>query len=95
MTDDLIRRLLAVDTASADGASLACNWYRNPDGREAAAEIARLQDEVARLRSYMTEIAKGEGPFSRDQLTHAYNTINAVKQLATDALAGKPLEDAQ
>lgn len=34
----------------------------------------------------LTEIMKGEGPFSRDPLTHATSTIESMKKLATDAL---------
>ena len=40
-----------------------------------------------RLREALTEIARGTGPFSRDRLTHAENCIEAMKQLALDALA--------
>jgi len=41
--------------------------------------------EVARLA--LTEIAKGEGRYSRDQLEHADNCINDMKELAIAALA--------
>lgn len=43
-------------------------------------------DEVERLRLALAEIAKGEGAFSRDQLTHAKNTIDSMKQIARGAL---------
>jgi hypothetical protein len=43
--------------------------------------------EIARMRTALTEISKGEGAFSRDQLTHATNCIESMKQLALDALA--------
>lgn len=35
----------------------------------------------------LREIAKGEGPYSRDPYTHACNTIDAMKALALDAIA--------
>ena len=44
------------------------------------------------------EIARGAGPYSRDPLEHATNTIEAMKQLAKNAIAipemrvGRPLE---
>ena len=42
--------------------------------------------EVERLEGVLREIAKGEGPFSMDHMTHASNTIDAMRKLATDAL---------
>ena len=36
----------------------------------------------------LEKIEKGEGPFSIDPLTHAINTIEAMKAIATDALKG-------
>lgn len=45
--------------------------------------IAAAPDLLDALR----EIAKGEGGFSLDQLTHAQNTIEAMKGLARAALA--------
>lgn len=56
------------------------------DGNDAAGELSRL-------RNYLSEIAKGSGPFSRDELTHADNCINAMKDLANKALRGEPWED--
>ena len=43
-----------------------------------------------KLRGALEEIAKGEGPFSRDPLTHASNTIDAMKELARAALHAPP-----
>lgn len=50
---DLTERLLAVD-----GGDEGTHWYRNPEGPEAAARIAELEAEVARLREALriTEI---------------------------------------
>lgn len=50
-----------------------------------------MSDEarIAYLEAALKAIAKREGPFSRDQLTHASNTIDAMAQIAEDALAGK------
>jgi hypothetical protein len=49
--------------------------------------LARIEELEGALR----EIEKGEGPFSRDQLTHATNTIEAMKELASAALS-PPME---
>lgn len=39
------------------------------------------------LLATMREIAKGKGAYSRDPLTHAGNTIESMKTMATDAVA--------
>jgi len=48
MSDDLLARLRKVE--SGDGIDSVTNWYRNPDGSEAADEITRLRAENAKLR---------------------------------------------
>ncbi len=45
-------------------------------------DIEKLGVVVIRLK----EIAKGEGEFSRDPITHAINTIENMKRLAKEAL---------
>jgi hypothetical protein len=42
---------------------------------------------VATLQEALSEIEKGEGRYSRDPLTHASNTIEDIRALATAALA--------
>ena len=44
------------------------------------------QQYTSTLVAALQEIAKGEGPFSRDPLTHAENTIEAMKEIARLAL---------
>ncbi len=46
------------------------------------------QNEVEYLRAALRQIAKCEGRFSRDQLTHAGNTIEDMEAIANGALAG-------
>jgi hypothetical protein len=64
---------------------------REPFTPEHAKCVCRLTSEAAneieRLRTALTEISEGRGPFSRDQLTFATNTIESMKQIAIDALA--------
>ena len=61
------------------------------DGGEAAAmyalELRKAQERIAELEAVLTEIAKGEGAFSRDRLTHAENCVDNMKDLARNALA--------
>jgi hypothetical protein len=38
------------------------------------------------LLEALVEIAKGEGAFSADQLTHAMNTVDNMKRIACDAI---------
>ncbi len=54
----------------------------------AADAIRDLEDDIQRLRAALTEIAKGEGRYSRNPLTHAENTIVDMRSLATAALEG-------
>jgi hypothetical protein len=44
---------------------------------------------ITQLEAALREIAKGEGAFSRDQLTHAENCIDNMKSIAQEALQGK------
>jgi hypothetical protein len=43
-------------------------------------------EKIERMRAALEEISRGEGPFSRDPLTHATNCIENMKQIARDAL---------
>lgn len=53
-----------------------------PREKANATLIASAPDMLAALE----QIAKGEGPFSTDQLTHASNTIAAMKAAAEKAI---------
>ena len=55
-------------------------------GGEYVDTIDNQQAEIERLRKALQQISKGEGPFSRDPLTHASNTIDAMKAEAVEAL---------
>lgn len=55
MKDDLVARLRAIESEPI-GAGLAKNWYRNPDGPEAADRIEALSAENDRLREVMREM---------------------------------------
>ena len=52
-----------------------------------ARQIAREHNSHNALVAALKEIAKGEGPYNRDPLHHAANTIDAMTKLADDALA--------
>ncbi len=49
-------------------------------------EILQWQAKVAKYEEALREIAKGEGTFSRDQLTFANSVIENAKRIATEAL---------
>ena len=49
-------------------------------------ELAALRAENERLRAALRSITECNGAFSRDQLTHAENTIEAMQKTAIDAL---------
>jgi len=50
-------------------------------------EIDRLKEVIKELVEALTEVAKGEGDYSRDKLTHAENTIMNMKEIANAAIA--------
>jgi hypothetical protein len=50
-------------------------------------EMMFLVERIGKMAAALAEIAKGEGAFSRDPLTHATNCIESMKQIARDALA--------
>lgn len=47
----------------------------------------KLDENKYVMYEALEQIAKGEGRFSRDHLTHAENTIEDMKALAEQALA--------
>ena len=51
--------------------------------------IVDLKARIEVLEGSLREIAKGEGRFSRDPLTHATNTIEDMKAIAEAALRGE------
>ena len=52
------------------------------------ADAIDLMNENTRLREALKEIAKVEGRYSRNPLTHASNTIEDMQDLAIAALRG-------
>jgi hypothetical protein len=54
---------------------------------EVGREIVTAVNAYDALLSALTEIAKGEGAFSTDQLTHATNCIENMKAIAKAAIA--------
>jgi hypothetical protein len=48
---------------------------------------ARLIAAAPSMYEALNEIAKGAGPFNRDPLIHAENTIESMKEIALAALA--------
>ena len=50
------------------------------------------KEKIAVMEEALREIALGRGPHSRDQLIHAENTIEAMKQRAKEALVRVELE---
>lgn len=51
-----------------------------------------LEQQLEQARAALREIAKGEGRYSRDPLTHAANTIEDMKALAAATLAASQPE---
>ena len=57
-------------------------------------QLAALAADNERLRTALRQITKCEGPYARDKLTHAGNVIEAMQNVAWDALAERGKEDA-
>lgn len=66
----------------ADG-STVCEPLTGDD----AARIVHAVNAFPALVAALREIAKGEGAFSRDPLTHAANCLDSMKEIARAALA--------
>jgi len=47
---------------------------------------ALLRERIRALEAALRTIAERKGPYSRDPLTHASNTIDAMASTAVDAL---------
>lgn len=56
---------------------------------EKEAEMRALAKENRKLREALREITEGKGRYNRDQLIHASNTIEDMKEIATNALLAK------
>jgi predicted nucleic acid-binding Zn-ribbon protein len=56
--------------------------------RAESLKILQLRDRIEELKSALSEIAEGRGPFSRDPLEHADNCIEDMKRIATEAIDG-------
>jgi hypothetical protein len=56
--------------------------------KDCADLLEKAEAEVERLKEALTDIAKGEGRYNRDPLTHASNTIEDMQALASAALRG-------
>lgn len=48
--------------------------------------IKKLESKTEMYRKALEQIQEGRGPFSNDQLEFASNTIEAMKELAMEAL---------
>ena len=48
--------------------------------------LTELLEERNRLKAALTEISQGKGRYSLDQLEHASNTIEDMKEIADKAL---------
>lgn len=79
-------------TQTREEGDAPCSTSQTSVGASNAAPVvqsdsdAAHEGQITRYREALTEIAEGKGPFSRDPLTHASNTIDAMKELARQAL---------
>ena len=77
-TDDLERRLWAIESGRDPALGFTC-WYRNPDGPEAAVEIARLRAALGEAFETLTYIhAASECEQSQRAAKEAADSIDAA-----------------
>ena len=55
--------------------------------RELSTQCAKHEQRIAELEAALVRVAKAEGPYSRDPLTHCGNAITAMVEVAKRALA--------
>ena len=55
-------------------------------GADSGPPNEKLVNSHDALVAALRDIARGEGPYSLDPLTHASNTIEAMKEIANNAL---------
>ena len=85
MTDKtLIERLRKVESNAVNYTDIATNWYRNPDGPEAADTIETQASQIASL----TAALKGIKEFGRRHTGHGYSCA----LLAEEALSPTPTD---
>ena len=63
------------------------NELLDPDWEEGREPMISIGLAAPDLLEVLEEIAKGEGAFSRDPLTHCSNTVESMKKIALAAIA--------
>jgi len=63
------------------------------EAREDNLQLVIGAAKIARLEIALVKIAKGEGAFSRDELTHARNTVENMKDIAAAEITREAGED--
>jgi hypothetical protein len=90
--EELIALLLKVEGNRPDSLGICSQWYRNPEGPQAADTITALQAELAeaRARIAVLEGALGALITETDGLNYACNQLDGPAIIAArQALAGK------
>jgi hypothetical protein len=55
-------------------------------GPERVAELRKVHSRVEDFEEALHAISEAAGPFDRDPITHAHNTLRAMQRLAVDVL---------
>lgn len=67
-------------------AHIGVSTFSNDDVLKAFAFARSLERRLAVATEALAEIREGKGPFNRDHLKHASNTIVSMTETATEAL---------
>ena len=82
---DIVERFRKVEGSSPDRIGISTNWYRNPDGPEAAdlieaqqADLAKLRKQVENAREALERISSGRSSVTECSLI-ARQALSAIK----------------
>lgn len=87
LTPESIAEQVAADWDGDESVKAACLRAAQLCAQQSSARIEILEASCAAMREALERIQEGKGDYSLDPFQHASNTIDAMKELARDALA--------
>ena len=82
---DIEARLRKVEGSSPDRIGISTNWYRNPDGPEAADLIEAQQADLAKLRKQVENARE-----ALERISSGRSSVTECSLIARIALKGQP-----
>ena len=82
---DIVERFRKVEGSSPDRIGISTNWYRNPDGPEAADLIEAQQADLAKLRKQVENARE-----ALERISSGRSSVTECSLIARIALKGQP-----